>query len=344
MAEMNLPPVNFKDNFMKFIRHEKTDFIPPYVGGVAMAGFGALPGPWIEKGPLGGGYDGFGVRWITPASGGGAPIPAPNEFVLEDITEWREVVKFPDVEAFDWEADAAAALKDVDRSQMILDFGCGNGMFERLAALMGFEEALCAIATEPEEVNELLTAITDYKIKVAEKVAKYYKADTFTNYDDVATERGMFMSPETFRKLFKPHNKRLCDAVKALGMIPIYHCCGKADDIVEDMIDCGYAAWTSVQPSNDICGIIEKYGDRFGIMGGYDTSGRPGQAEASDEEVRAEVRRCLDTYGKYGRSYCFMGVRLVNSLDPAVLGATLAPVIEESIGYAMALMAKNAAQ
>lgn len=34
-------------------------------------GFGAIDGPAIEKGPFGGGEDGFGVRWVHPASGGG---------------------------------------------------------------------------------------------------------------------------------------------------------------------------------------------------------------------------------------------------------------------------------
>ena len=49
------------------------------------------------------------------------------------------------------------------------------------------------------------------------------------------------------------------------------------------MIDCGWAAWSSVQPSNDICHLIETYGDRFGFIGGYDTNGLAAREDASDD-------------------------------------------------------------
>ena len=58
----------------------------------------------------------------------------------------------PDAASFDWEAEAAKELANVDRNQTVVAFGFGNGVFERLAALMGFEEALLAIMEEPEEV------------------------------------------------------------------------------------------------------------------------------------------------------------------------------------------------
>ena len=86
-------------------------------------------------------------------------------------------------------------MMPVDRNVQAVEFGCGNGVFERLAALMGFEEALIALAEEPEACNELMTAITDYKIAFAKKVKQYYDPDLFTNYDDIATERGAVYVP-----------------------------------------------------------------------------------------------------------------------------------------------------
>ena len=147
-----------------------------------------------------------------------------------------------------------------------------------------------------------------------------YHPDTITYYDDIATEKDLFMSPETFRTLIKPHHKRFAQACLDRGIIPIYHCCGHAEALVEDYIDCGWYAWTSVQVSNDIESLIENYGDRFGFIGGYDTNGAPGREDATPEQVSAEVVRCIDTYGKYHRGYCFFGFRYVNTLDPAILG------------------------
>lgn len=66
---------------------------------------------------------------------------------------------------------------------------------------------------------------------------------------------------------------------------------------MEDFIDCGWAAWTSVQPTNDIEKLIETYGDQIGFVGGYDTTGPASRANATDEAIAAEVGRCIETYG-----------------------------------------------
>lgn len=324
--------MNNKENYLNILNHKKREYISSFFSSTFSVGFGAGPGPWFEKGPQGGGLDGFGVRWITPASGGGAPIPAPGEFLLKDITAWREFVTFPDLDVFDWKAESERDLAACNREQMVVDYGSGNGVFERLAALMGFEEALLALQEEPELCNEFFEAITDYKIKLAEKAAKYYKPDVFTNFDDIATERNLFMSPGQYRELIKPHHTRLNKATVELGMIPIYHCCGKAEAIAGDMIEAGYAAWTSVQPCNDIVSILESYGDRLSIIGGFDSNGMPGRPSATDQEVRAEVRRCLDTYGKYN-GYVFFGARIVNTTDQKLAADAYIPIIDEAANY-----------
>lgn len=333
-----------KQNYLNAINHKETEWTPVFPVDCAGSGFGAFPGPWFEKGPMGGGYDGFGVRWITPASGGGAPIPAPNEHILdsETIVNWRNILKFPDLEAVDWKAmvEAEFQMMPVDREQTALEFGCGNGVFERLAALMGFEEALIALMEEPEACYELMEAITDYKIEVAKKVKEYYNPDIFNNYDDIATERGLFMSPDTYRKLIKPHHKRLNDAVRELGMIPIQHTCGLCESLIEDMIETGAAAWSSVQPINDIAGLLEKYGDRIAIIGGFNSNGAPGRVGAPVEERLAEVHRCLDTYGPYP-SYIVFPFVTVNSLDPRDMLAEMGPILGEAVRYGRELGRKN---
>ena len=323
-----------KENYLAALRHEAYEFIPSPVNDCVMVGFGAASGPAFEKGPLGGGYDGFGVRWVNPESGGGAPIPAPGEFLLdtETIVDWKRRVKFPDLAAFDWESQAKMELSMGNPEVQCIEFGSGNGPFERLAAMMGFEEALMALALEPEASYDFMNAVVDYKIDTLEYVKKYYHAEVFTNYDDIATEQCTFMAPETYRELIKPLHKKLNDAVYASGMLPVQHTCGKADALIEDFIETGAAAWTSVQPTNDIAAILQKYGSQICISGGFDSNGRPARPETTDEEVRAEVRRCMDEYGKY-RGYMFFGFRLTKSLDPQVNLAALMPMLQEAESY-----------
>lgn len=322
-----------KENYLNALLHKKTQWVPVEGEDLIYTGFEFNA---MEKGPLGGGYDGFGVRWVKPDSGGGAAIPAPGEFLLneENIVEWEKYVTIPDADAYHWEEDAKVQLMDIDRNCMAVDYGDGNGPFERLAALMGFENALMAIAVEPEAVERLLNAVTDYKIACLKHIVKYYKPDTYTLYDDVATQACTFMSPAAYRALIKPQHKRIVEEVKKLGIIPIIHCCGHAESLTEDFIEEGFAAWASVQPCNDIAGILEKYGDRFCIAGGYATNGAP--ARTTDTAVmRIEIERCLREYGKY-KNYIFAGFILQEMDECESVEDVWAPtgmLCEEAVKY-----------
>lgn len=336
------PQFNFKENYLNFLHHQPTTFIPNSFTGNKIYGFGQGNGPSIEKGAqFGDCIDGFNIKWEYPSTGGGAAVPDCNCVVMDDVTQWREKVTIPDPAKYDWKAAYEMECKifgEPDRENNVIDFGFGNGVFERLAALMGFEDALYSIAAEPEETYALMEAITDYKIEALDYIIDAYHPDTITYFDDVATQRSLFMSPDAYRNIIKPHHKRFADECIKRGIIPIFHCCGHAEAIVEDMIDCGWAAWTSVQISNDIAGLIETYGDRIGFIGGYDTNGLPAQESAPDEVVITEVKRCLDTYGKYHKGYCFFGFRYADSLDPAAQGAAMGPIVNAAIEYGFELL------
>ena len=79
-------------------------------------------------------------------------------------------------------------------------------------------------------------------------------------------------------------------------------------------------------------GTSQKYGSQICISGGFNSNGRPARPEATDEEVRTEVWRCMDEYGKY-RGYMFFGFRLTKSLDPQVNLAALMPMLQEAESY-----------
>lgn len=340
MPEM--PQFDFKSNYMNFLNHKPTTLIPNSFVGNKVMGFGALNGPAVEKGdPQGNSVDGFGIRWEYPQSGGGAAVPDCNCVVMDDVTEWREKVHIPDPAQVDWKAEYEKECMMIgapNRDLEVVEFGFGNGVFERLAALMGFEDALLAMAMEPEEVNALFEAITDYKVASLDYIIEAYHPDVITYYDDIATEKNLFMSPATYRELIMPHHKRFAQECIKRGVMPIYHCCGHAEALVEDFIDCGWVAWSSVQVSNDISKLIETYGDRFGFIGGYDSNGAPAREDATTEIVEAEVIRCLETYGKYHRGYSFFGFRYINDPDPAKTGAAMGEIVQLCMKHSFRLL------
>ena len=300
-----------RENYLRALRKEPYEYTP-----IASLDIGRAGGVgWLETGPPGGGLDGFGVPWVNPDSGAGAPLPEPGNFILTDVTQWKEKVTIPDVDAIDWDK-VVESMPPVDREQLAIEASCRCGVFERLGALMGFEEALLAMAEEPEAVNDLFEAITTYKIKYAEKLAKYIKPDIFTNFDDIATEHNPFISYKTYNELIKPHHKRLNNACWNLGIIPLQHTCGRAEDYIEGYIETNAAAWTLVQPRNDIVSALKKYGDKICLIGGYNANGPPGFITATEEMIKDEVRRCFDTYAPY-KSYIFSQGAVVFSSQQA---------------------------
>lgn len=305
-------PFSEKENLIRVYKHDNPLWLAGGRTAKASSGF-TCP---IEKGSMSGnGYDGFGVHWINF-------IPEPNNYVLTDVTKWREQVKFPDVEAFDWQAQYELEMANINRDEVFYSYGSGNGPFERLAALMGFENTLIALYEEPEATKELVEAIVDYKIQVVKKVASIYHPDAWCSFDDVATANRLFMSPETYRAVIKPATQRYYDAVRECGMMAIQHVCGRWEELIEDYIEMGCVSVEPVQPVNDIAGLLKKYGDKITICGGYDTSGLPGSVDyATDDMLRAEVRRCLDEYG-FSPSFIFSGFVMGRGSDNEVDNAS----------------------
>jgi len=299
-------PCTERENFLRVIRHQEALWVPNNM--YAECTIGAFD-TWEKGGPKGNGIDGFGVEWVNY-------IPRPGRFILTDITKWKKTLTFPDLDAVDWAAKYENDLKRIDKDEKYFVYASCNGPFERLAALMGFEGALISMYEEPEATRELFEAVVDYKIEMAKKVMLHYRTapDAWENFDDVATARSLFMSKKMYEELIMPPTRRYYKEIRALGMDVKNHVCGHCEDLINDYIALGCRIISSIQPVNDIAGLIEKYGDRITIEGGFDSSGRPWE-QAGEEEVRREVDRCLDAYAVYGRAFVFSPAPIASITD-----------------------------
>ena len=66
--------------------------------------------------------------------------------------------------------------------------------------------------------------------------------------DDLGMNTGPLMSPETYRKLFKPRHKILCGYIKAnSSMHTFLHSCGSIYKLLPDLIDAGFEIINPVQ-------------------------------------------------------------------------------------------------
>lgn len=130
---------------------QNTDYIPCFWSGAQPVSSSAIKN--IPEFGQKEGYDWFGVYWTTSEDLSGMYTPtAGQKRVLTDITKWREQVTFPDLERVDWKSCAGRDQQMISPDKLTYFLGMADGFFERLHHLMGFEEAVIAIAEEPETV------------------------------------------------------------------------------------------------------------------------------------------------------------------------------------------------
>lgn len=245
-----------------------------------------------------GGTDWFGVEWIY-ADSIKAPCPKSGFALFDDLADWESYVRFPDLESIDWEANAREILPTLDPDKMnaVMLF---NGPFERLHSLMGFENALIGMFTEPEAAQRFFEAMADFKICLIDKLITHYAIEVVVCHDDWGASRAPFFSVEMFEEMLYAPTKRICDYVHSRGCYYTQHCCGMVEPFVPYMVEMGVDAWESAQMNiNDLPAIKAQFGDKL-VMETMLVDPAIHDPSAGEAAVRAAVRRCLLPIAKDG--------------------------------------------
>lgn len=241
------------------------------------------------------GPDWFGCNWVWDSDCLGFAPDVRNPPLLDDISRWREVVKFPNLDAIDWQTAAANDLKGVDRNEVLIRVIVESGPFERTHHLLGFQEAFLAMSEEPEEYKALIDAVAEYKVDLLNKICQYYKPDNLFPHDDLGSAQGPMMSIAMYRELLKPAHKKIVEAIRSHDVICTHHSCGKMEAFIDDLIDIGVQAINPVQPMNDFKEIARKYSSALVFDVGGDTSAN--YQDASEEAIRQDVMDVIDCFG-----------------------------------------------
>ncbi|MDR3123225.1 MAG: veratrol--corrinoid protein metyltransferase [Treponema sp.] len=334
-----------KENYLCLGRGEMPDYVPfggPYKDRIPTA----MAGPFEVFMPKGMSFfpapgatpptefvDLWGVPHVATKETGYAALPKPGVFILEDIRDWRRVVKHPLTwENYDLEAMAKKQLEPVDRSQTAVSMMFSmQSPFQQLCGFMGHTEALVAMHEEPEAVHELLDYLMEWYEPLVVKSLDVFKPDLLGIADDTATKDYPFFSVAMYREFFKPFYSRIAKHATDRGVWIEFHNCGRCEDFIPDMLDFGVRYWNPAQTTNDLLGIKEKHRGRLVICGGFDFV-PPVDREVTEEEVRQSVREAIDKYAP-GGGYVFMG-GIMGSADTPELNQKVAGwLADEAYNY-----------
>jgi len=217
---------------------------------------------------------------------------------------WAALVHSPWDHAGDpdfWEQLRAKALdlrRTSDRALMLV-IGCN--LFEWGTFLRRMDNFLMDLVAEPEQVEALLDALMERHLASLEKACQAVGdvADIIRFGDDLGTNGGPFMSPNTYRTLFKPRHKILCDYVhKHTKMKTFLHSCGSIRALLPDLIEAGFDVINPVQTTcqgMEAGGLKRDFGKDICFWGGgCDT--RTILPHGTPQEVKDDVKRRLEIF------------------------------------------------
>ena len=196
----------------------------------------------------------------------------------------------------------------------------GGGIFEQGCRVMGMEPFMMAMLTEPSFSDRLVDGITDIYIQSVDRYLAQVGGliDVFTFWDDVSTQQGGMINPDSYVQVIKPRQQRLFKAIKERTNAKLfYHGCGAVFELIPHLIEIGVDIINPVQVSAegmDSARLKRAYGNDVVFWGGgVDTQkvlpfGTP-------EEVRDEVKRRIDDLAP-GGGFVFATVHNIQAFVP----------------------------
>lgn len=134
-----------------------------------------------------------------------------------------------------------------DKALMIV---CGCNLFEWGTFLRRMDNFLMDLLCEPDQVARMLDQLLERHLATLAKVCDSVGdiVDIIRFGDDLGMTSGSFMDVDTYRSLFKPRHKQLCDYVKTHSQMHTFiHSCGSISSLMPDLIEAGIEIFNPVQ-------------------------------------------------------------------------------------------------
>jgi hypothetical protein len=161
-----------------------------------------------------------------------------------------ETMAFPDYSADAVYADSEAAMRAAEAEDKYIQCGIFFVLFERMHALVGFENLLVGLIEAPDAVGVLADRIVDAQLTIVRGMQQRFgkRLHAFGMTDDWGTQQAAFIGMDMWDEIFFPRYKRLFDAMHEGGQDVWVHSCGKVNEIIDGYIRAGVNAVNLQQP------------------------------------------------------------------------------------------------
>jgi hypothetical protein len=235
------------------------------------------------------------TRWIEHSAGGYwdfCDFPLSGTLTRDRVDHWP--MPTPD----DYEYDSMAAYCDAHEDYPIVIAGAGTAcIINRIGQFRGMPDALCDVATEDPAGLRLIDRMLDIDFEIVRRALARIgrRVQIFCMGEDLGTQTGPIISPESYRRVIKPRHQRFIDEAKKYNLLVMFHCCGSSSWVFDDFADMGVDIIDTLQPEcarMDPAYLKKAFGHKLCFHGMISTAGI--LAFGTPQQVRDEVRRILN--------------------------------------------------
>lgn len=195
------------------------------------------------------------------------------------------------------------ALRDEMPEGMKAIGGVGNGIFECVQDLTGYQ-GLCYISADDEELyHELFRKVGETNLKIWQRFMKEF-GDVYCVLrfgDDMGYKSNTLLSTDDTKNLILPQYKPIVDLVHSYDKPFLLHSCGKIFEVMDDLIDkVGIDAKHSNEDQIAPFPVwVDKYGDKIGNFGGADVNVVCGSTKQELKEYILDVIKKSKRHGGF---------------------------------------------
>ncbi len=162
----------------------------------------------------------------------------------------------------------------------------------------GIDKFIVDLYRQPDFARGLIEKVFKFQMEIVGRVIKA-GVDIIVEGDDIADLKGPMISPKLLREFYYPYARKFVEKCHTHNVPVMKHSDGNLYPILDDLVNLGIDGLHPMEPSvMDLGRVKQQYGDRIFLRGNVDCV--QVLPYGSEEEVRREVRRCIDAAAKGG--------------------------------------------
>ncbi len=168
------------------------------------------------------------------------------------------------------------------------------------------EQSLIDPMEDPEFAHEIIRRISDFLYHHHRCMFEACEGliDLSEVTDDLGSQHGPLISPDLYNEFYAPHHQRFINLCHEFGIRVFHHDDGSCRAFLPKLIEMGIQVLNPIQwtcPGMELLDLKANFGDKICFHGGVENQRI--LPFGTTDEVRAEVRNCIDCLGSDGTGY-----------------------------------------